>query len=112
MLQLNCGNIELSYLIQNKEVDRLETKKIKLGVPNKEGQLSMMFTKGGPREGAGRKGFGDTKKISLTLSKALWEILEQRCTALDSSRSEVIRDIIEDFFSTDTEKKDVTSFAD
>ncbi|NOU90519.1 hypothetical protein GC102_32985 [Paenibacillus sp. LMG 31460] len=73
----------------------MNDKKIKLGVPNQEGQLSMMFTRGGPREGAGRKGFGETRKVSLTLSKETWDEIENRCSILDCSRSEVLRNIIE-----------------
>jgi hypothetical protein len=73
----------------------MTTKKIKLNIPNSEGQLSLMFTRGGPRDGAGRKGIGETKKISLTLSKETWSIIENKCRELDGSRSEVLRNIIE-----------------
>jgi len=76
-----------------------QNNRIKLGVPNKEGQLSLMFTRGGSREGAGRKGIGQTKKISLTLSEEAWQKIEELCTKSDSSRSEVIREIIDAYFS-------------
>ena len=87
---------------------------VKLGIPDQEGQLRIMFTKGGPRAGAGRKGFGVTKKASLTLSQELWEALEQRSAALQCSRSETIRDIIEAFFlnANDPGTKDVQPNAD
>ncbi|MCQ6561829.1 ribbon-helix-helix domain-containing protein [Paenibacillus mendelii] len=85
---------------------------VKLGIPDQEGQLRIMFSKGGPRAGAGRKGFGVTKKISLTLSQELWETLEQRSTSLNCSRSETVRDIIEAFFLHDSGDKDVQPNAD
>jgi len=70
-------------------------KKIKITVPDQEGQVSIMFSRGGPRAGAGRKGFGETKKISLTLTNEVWDELENRCKTSGLSRSEVIRGIIE-----------------
>jgi hypothetical protein len=74
-------------------------KKIKIDVPNHEGQVSIMFTRGGSRDGAGRKGIGETKKVSLTLSKETWVEIERRCSKLNSSKSEVIRDIIEAYLN-------------
>lgn len=76
----------------------MTTKKVKLGVPHQEGQLSMMFPRGGPREGAGRKAIGETKKISLTLSKEAWQEIENQCSELDKSRSELLREILEAHF--------------
>lgn len=77
--------------------------RIKLGVPSEEGQISIQFARGGPRPGAGRKGFGVTKKISLTLSTEQWEKLEQRCSMLGCSRSEAVRDMIEAYFEANPE---------
>ncbi|MGY4762696.1 hypothetical protein ACVNS2_24255 [Paenibacillus caseinilyticus] len=68
---------------------------MKLGEPERDGQLSMRFARGGPRRGAGRKGIGETKKISLTLAPATWEELERRCGEAGVSRSELLRSIIE-----------------
>lgn len=73
----------------------MDDPKLKLGIPKNEGQLSMMFTRGGPREGAGRKGFGETKKVSLTLSKETWDELDNRCSSLQCSRSQLLREMIE-----------------
>ncbi|OME80077.1 hypothetical protein BK120_19750 [Paenibacillus sp. FSL A5-0031] len=75
-------------------------KKIKIAVPDEEGQVSIMFSRGGPRAGAGRKGFGETKKISLTLTNEVWTELENRCKTSGLSRSEVIRGIIESSLNT------------
>lgn len=72
---------------------------IKIGVSNKEGQLGFLFSRGGPREGAGRKSIGITKKVSLTLTDDMWERLEQDCLNNNQSRSEVIRNMIESFYS-------------
>lgn len=72
---------------------------LKLGVPDQEGQLSIMFSRGGPRQGAGRKGIGQTKKVSLTLTKEIWDELEMRCIESGCSRSELIRDMIESFMA-------------
>ncbi|WP_053375797.1 hypothetical protein [Paenibacillus sp. FJAT-27812] len=70
-------------------------KKIKIAVPDQEGQVSLMFSRGGPRAGAGRKGIGETKKVSLTLTKQVWDELENRCSVSGLSKSEVIRGMIE-----------------
>lgn len=77
----------------------MSNKKIKVGVANKEGQLGFLFSRGGLREGAGRKNIGVTKKVSLTLTDDIWELLEKRCADKKQSRSEVIRNIIESFCS-------------
>ena len=77
----------------------IEDKNIKIGVSNKEGQLGFVFSRGGMREGAGRKNIGKTKKISLTLTDDLWEKLEKDCADNNQSRSEVIRKMIESFYS-------------
>lgn len=73
----------------------MNNKPVNLSVPSDEGQLRMMFTSGGAREGAGRKAIGVTKKVSLTLSEATWQELEKQCTERECSRSEVLRDLIE-----------------
>lgn len=77
----------------------MSNKKIKVGVANKEGQLGFLFSRGGLREGAGRKNIGATKKVSLTLTDNIWELLEKHCVDKKQSRSEVIRNIIESFYS-------------
>ncbi|MBD7969940.1 ribbon-helix-helix domain-containing protein [Paenibacillus gallinarum] len=73
---------------------------IKVGVSNKEGQLGFLFTKGGLREGAGRKSIGVTKKVSLTLTEEMWEQFEKHCAELGLSRSEAIRTMMEQNFSS------------
>ncbi|AIQ16097.1 MULTISPECIES: ribbon-helix-helix domain-containing protein [Paenibacillus] len=72
---------------------------IKIGVSNKDGQLGFLSGRGGLREGAGRKGIGCTKKVSLTLPEELWNKLEADCTATALSRSEMIRNIITAYYS-------------
>lgn len=73
--------------------------KIKIGISNKEGQLGFLFSRGGLREGAGRKSIGTTRKVSLTLPDDIWERLETDCKSNNQSRSEVIRNIIESFYT-------------
>lgn len=51
--------------------------------------------RGGKREGAGRKGFGITKKVSLTLSEETWAEIEKLCEKGNLKQSKVLRDIIE-----------------
>ncbi|MBP2112351.1 hypothetical protein BK146_02210 [Paenibacillus sp. FSL R7-0333] len=68
---------------------------LKIGLSNKEGQLGFMSARGGPREGAGRKNIGVTKKVSVTLTSELWEKVEQHCAEHKLSRSELIRSLIE-----------------
>jgi len=77
----------------------LDDKEIKVVVSNKEGQLGFSFTRGGLREGAGRKGIGVTKKVSLTLPEELWERMESERDAKRLSRSEMIRHMIETYYS-------------
>lgn len=50
----------------------MNNNKVKVGVANKEGQLGFVFSRGGLREGSGRKSIGVTKKISLTLTEDMW----------------------------------------
>lgn len=76
----------------------------KLFIPNHEGQLSLLLTRGGPRSGAGRKRIGITKKVSVTLSQEIWDAIEKRVTADHSTKSEVIRGMIEHCLSTDNPK--------
>jgi hypothetical protein len=73
--------------------------KIKIGVSNKEGQLGFLSTKGGLREGAGRKSIGVTKKVSITLTEEIWEKLEEHCSIRQLSRSEALRHMLENYFS-------------
>ncbi|MDF2669588.1 MAG: hypothetical protein K0R67_1894 [Paenibacillus sp.] len=73
----------------------------KLFIPSSEGQLSLMLTKGGRRTGAGRKRIGITKKVSLTLSEETWEQIEETINAAESTKSEFIRALIEQYFNTD-----------
>jgi hypothetical protein len=85
---------------------------IKLGVPDEEGQVRIMFSKGGPRKGAGRKGIGVTKKMSLTLSEELWGKLEQHSEIVQQSRSELVRTIIERFFTMELGNEEIKPNAD
>ncbi|MFD2615685.1 hypothetical protein [Paenibacillus gansuensis] len=77
----------------------MKNNKIKVGVSNKEGQLGFVFSRGGLREGSGRKSIGVTKKVSLTLTEEMWNKIEDHCTDNKISRSEVIRNILESFYS-------------
>lgn len=78
----------------------MSSDQIKIGVSNKEGQLGFLPTKGGLREGAGRKGIGVTKKVSLTLTEEIWTKLEEHCTNHQLSRSEALRHILETYYSS------------
>ncbi|QHW32397.1 hypothetical protein GZH47_17325 [Paenibacillus rhizovicinus] len=80
----------------------MPSKKLKLGVPEQEGQLSMLFTKGGPRTGAGRKGIGETRKLSLTLPETAWAAIEALCEEHACSKSELLRAIIHDYLHATT----------
>lgn len=77
----------------------MNNNKVKVGVSNKDGQLGFVFTRGGLREGSGRKSIGVTKKVSLTLTEEIWGKIETSCTDNNLSRSEVIRNILESFYS-------------
>lgn len=85
--------------INSKDEIKLSNNKIKIGISNKEGQLGFMFTRGGLREGAGRKNIGVTKKVSLTLTDDVWGKIEKYCMDHKLSRSEVIRNIIDSYYS-------------
>lgn len=51
--------------------------------------------RGGRRVGAGRKGFGETRKVSITLPSETWAIIEELCEKGNLKQSKVLRDIIE-----------------
>lgn len=53
-------------------------------------------SRGGARNGAGRKPIGVTRKISLTLPQTCWEEIDRLCKRGDYSISEIVRSIIED----------------
>lgn len=72
----------------------MDEDEIKLAVPKREGQISAVFSRGGPREGAGRRAIGQTKKVSLTLPAPYWEELDRRCGELGISRSEWLRRLL------------------
>lgn len=76
----------------------MNDKEIKVVQSNKEGQLGFSFTRGGMREGAGRKAIGITRKVSLTLSQELWDCMESEREAKGLSRSEMMRDITEAYY--------------
>ncbi|PFJ07471.1 CopG family transcriptional regulator [Bacillus cereus] len=50
--------------------------------------------RGGKRVGAGRKGFGETRKVSLTLPSETWAMIEELCEKGNLKQSKVLRDII------------------
>lgn len=51
--------------------------------------------RGGKREGAGRKGFGETRKVSVTLTTETWTRIEEMCKKDNLKQSKVLRDLIE-----------------
>ncbi|WP_342512809.1 CopG family transcriptional regulator [Sporosarcina sp. FSL K6-1522] len=114
MSKIDAGTLEKSDLIQS--VNRLEDEMSNLNQTgesniqiNEKGQSfqsakdtskpkSIMSNlnqngRGGKREGAGRKGFGITKKVSLTLPPEIWEKIEKECES-GKSQSLVLREII------------------
>jgi hypothetical protein len=78
--------------------------KVKVGVATKDGQLGFLFTRGGLREGAGRKSTGITKKVSLTLPEDIWQEIEQACEGQNLSRSQVFRNIIEAHYAKESKE--------
>ncbi|MFK7693819.1 ribbon-helix-helix domain-containing protein [Paenibacillus sp. HJGM_3] len=77
-------------------------KSAKMYIPTEEGQLSLLLNRGGPRSGAGRKRIGQTKKVSVTLPEELWEAFEHKVEAARSTKSEVIRAMIERYMKHDS----------
>ena len=68
---------------------------MKIGVPEDEGQLTLVFNKGGARKGAGRRGIGETRKVSITLPQDVWSEIDQIATESSySSKSELLRLLI------------------
>ncbi|EEL78791.1 Ribbon-helix-helix protein, CopG [Bacillus cereus AH1271] len=51
--------------------------------------------RGGKREGAGRKGFGITKKVSVTLPSEVWREIEELCEKGNLNQSKVLRELIQ-----------------
>ncbi len=73
----------------------MDRKFTKIAPREQDGQLSMMYPRGGNRSGAGRKAIGMTRKVSLTLSEPLWAEIDRRCGRTGKSRSEVLRGLLE-----------------
>ncbi|PNU07779.1 CopG family transcriptional regulator [Bacillus cereus] len=57
--------------------------------------------RGGKREGAGRKGFGITKKVSVTLPSEVWIEIEELCEKGNLNQSKVLRELIQKGLSND-----------
>lgn len=103
---LNNKEIEDDINSEIKGNTKHDTKnKVKVGVSTKDGQLGFLFTRGGLREGAGRKSIGVTKKVSLTLTEEIWQEIESACVDRNLSRSQVFRTIIESHFSRNPKKR-------
>lgn len=64
-------------------------------VENNETSNLNQSKRGGKRVGAGRKGFGETRKVSLTLPSEIWNMIEEMCEKGNLKQSKVLRDIIE-----------------
>ncbi|WP_018767724.1 hypothetical protein [Bacillus sp. 105MF] len=62
---------------------------------NNENSNQNQSKRGGKRVGAGRKGFGETRKVSLTLTPETWSMIEELCEKGNLKQSKVLRDIIE-----------------
>ncbi|PGU78692.1 CopG family transcriptional regulator [Bacillus cereus] len=61
----------------------------------KEKSNSIQNKRGGKREGAGRKGFGITKKVSITLPSEVWREIEELCEKGNLNQSKVLRELIQ-----------------
>ncbi|AJI08587.1 ribbon-helix-helix domain-containing protein [Bacillus cereus] len=61
----------------------------------KEKSNQIQSKRGGKREGAGRKGFGITKKVSVTLPPELWREIEELCEKGNLNQSKVLRELIQ-----------------
>lgn len=55
--------------------------------------------RGGKRDGAGRKPFGVTKKVSITLDSEMWWRLESIVELEGVSKSSLIRDMITSYMN-------------
>lgn len=93
------GSLEKSNPIQ-KEIDRsnpIQNDVVKLEKGNSiqtTNEKSNQNQRGGKRIGAGRKGLGVTKKVSLTLSEEAWSEIEKLIED-GSNQSKVLRSLIE-----------------
>lgn len=64
----------------------------------------------GKRERAGRPSLGVTKKVSLTLPEDVWEQIEKQQNDWGVSRSQTIRNIIEEYFFEEEEEKSLEGY--
>jgi len=71
----------------------------------RDGQLRMDYARGGSREGAGRKGIGVTRKLSLTLPEEAWDRFDDICRASSRSKSELLREIVVGYLSAASQGK-------
>ncbi|WP_256146023.1 ribbon-helix-helix domain-containing protein [Bacillus thuringiensis] len=67
----------------------------------KEKSNQIQSKRGGKREGAGRKGFGITKKVSVTLPSEVWREIEGLCEKGNLNQSKVLRELIQKGLSND-----------
>jgi hypothetical protein len=51
--------------------------KISVSLPKNDGQATLILSRGGARDGAGRKSKGITKKVSITLEQEDWDFIDQ-----------------------------------
>ncbi|MGD6864272.1 MULTISPECIES: ribbon-helix-helix protein, CopG family [Bacillus cereus group] len=76
--------------------DVLETEKgDSIQKNNNEKNNQIQSKRGGKREGAGRKGFGVTKKVSVTLPSEVWGEIEEICEKGNLNQSKVLRELIQ-----------------
>lgn len=85
--------IKQEYEIGNQNQDGNENLE-KGNLIQKENEKSNQNQRGGKRKGAGRKAFGITKKVSLTLSEDVWSEIGNLIEN-GSNQSEVLRSLIE-----------------
>ena len=81
----------------------MEDEQFKIGLSKKTvSSASSLIVEGLAR--AGRKGIGITKKISLTLTKDIWEEIDRECEERAISRSSFFRNIMESYYAAANKK--------
>lgn len=98
---INEAGVDLSHYEQTYQFDE-EKNTVFYIVRNEQGidVYTLVFE---IKNSVGRPSLGVTKKVSITLSEDIWEMIEQRKEELGVSQSQTLRMMIERYFDKDSE---------
>lgn len=72
--KFNLLGVQFDY---EQTLKKVNPSKMKVSVPDDEGQTKLVIGRGGSREGSGRKKIGVTRLVKINLPKEEWEYIEE-----------------------------------